>query len=83
MRTVELKAAFHWHCEDCGLENFALPRKAELHDDEREAAYRRFNDLDEWAELPEGWREFELVMVPERVTCQCGATFGTLDEESA
>jgi Zn finger protein HypA/HybF involved in hydrogenase expression len=82
MATVELRQAYHWHCEECGSENFALPQKAELTDEQREAAYRHFNQLDQWAELPEQWRNFQLVHIPETVQCsQCKATFETIDEQ--
>ena len=80
-RTVELKSAFHWHCDECGEENFALPQKAELTDEDAEYAYRRFHDLEDWCDLPEGWRQFEMVNIPDKVTCSnCGETFLTVNE---
>lgn len=81
MRTVELRTAYHWFCEECSRENFALPQKAEMTEEEREEAFRRFHDLDGFAELPEDWRQFEMVMVPETVTCaECGTEFNAIDE---
>lgn len=83
MRIVELKTAYHWHCDECAAENFALPQKAELTQEEREEAFREVHQLEEWAELPEGWENFELVHIPKVVTCtDCGAEFLTMDERS-
>jgi len=80
-RRVELKTAYHWHCEECGRENFDLPSKAEMTDEDREDAFRKFHELDEWVQLPEGWKQFEMVWIPDYVTCvHCGETFGTVDE---
>ncbi len=80
-RTVELKTAYHWHCEECGVENFALPRKAELTDDEAEEAYRLYHYLDSYSPLPDDWRQFEIVEIPDVVECdQCYAKFATKDE---
>lgn len=78
---VELRTAYHWHCENCAQENFALPQKAELTDSDRESAFRNFMQLDDWAELPEGWEHFELVHIPAKVVCSaCGTEFETMDE---
>ena len=78
---VELKTAYHWHCENCAAVNFALPEKAELTEAQREEAYREFHEMEEWEELPEGWERFDMVWIPDFVTCsECGETFGTLDE---
>lgn len=83
MQTVELKSAYCWHCEDCGFTNFDLPQKAELTDEDREAAYRKFHDLSEFSRLPEGWQDFELVMIPDTVTCpNCHREFKAIDERS-
>lgn len=76
MRKVEMSTAFSWWCEDCGELNFALPRKSELTDEEAEEAFRAFHDLEDWAELPEGWRQFELVQIPPIVKCsKCDSQF--------
>lgn len=73
MNTVELQQAFHWHCDACGASNFSLPWKAELTDEAAEEAYRKFHMLDDWQELPDGWRDFEIVTIPRQVKCnQCG-----------
>lgn len=81
-RVAELKTAFHWWCDDCGEPNFALPRKAELTDKHAEEAYRKYHLLDDWAELPENWREFEIVQIPATVTCKnCGEVFRAIEEQ--
>lgn len=81
-KTVELKMAYHWICERCSADNFALPSREELTDEDREEAYRIYHALDEWSELPEGWKDFDFVWKPRTVTCQnCGETFETKDEE--
>lgn len=79
---VELSTAFCWHCEECGHLNFALPQKAELTDEDAEMTYRRMHDLEDFAELPEGWRGFEFVEIPTTVRCiVCKEEFETQDEE--
>lgn len=84
MRSVELKTAYHWHCEYCGHANFALPQKAELTEEDAELAYRKFHELDQWAELPEGWRQFELIQIPDTVMCEeCLNSYVAIDESSA
>jgi hypothetical protein len=84
MQKVELKTAYFWWCEECGEVNFALPKKAELTEDGKEEAYREYHGLSPWDELPDGWQDFELVMIPETVHCQkCGREFATYDERSA
>jgi hypothetical protein len=81
MRTVELQTAFSWHCEECGHLNFALPQKAELTEADAETAYRHFHQLEDFAELPEGWQSFELVEIPDTVVCsECCEMFETTDE---
>ena len=83
MKTVILKTAYHWHCDNCSAVNFSLPQKAELTDEEAEEAFRGFWGLEEWAELPDDWRSFEMVEIPEIVTCsECGEEFATMHEES-
>lgn len=83
MKIVELKTAYHWHCEDCGADNFALPQKAEMTGEDREEAFRRFHGLDQYAELPDRWQDFELVMIPDFVECsRCGSEFSTDDERN-
>jgi len=83
-RTVELKTAFHWHCDECSQENFALPQKVELTDEDADRAYRWHHGLDDWCDLPEGWRQFEIVSIPDKVRCSnCDEVFLTMDESSA
>lgn len=80
-RTVELKNAFWWYCDDCSSKNFDHAVDAEFNDDdEREEVFRAFNDLEEWEDLPDNWRDFELMSSPRFVTCQsCSARFSTED----
>lgn len=81
MRKVELATAFSWWCDTCSELNFVMPCKAELTDDDAEEAYRAFHMLEDFAELPEGWRDFELVERPKVVKCTgCGSQFETEDE---
>lgn len=83
MQRVELRTAYVWNCEKCSAENWARARLAEMTDADREWAYREFHDLEEWAELPENWRDFEMVQVPETVTCAvCHTEFLAIDESS-
>jgi hypothetical protein len=78
---ARLLTAYVWDCDDCGAENFERSIIAELHDDEREEMYRHFHELDEWAELPEHWREFQMVTRPDSVTCcECGMVFDATDD---
>ena len=84
MPAVELQTAYRWCCPSCGEENFALPRKMEFTDDSREDAYRHFHELDEWSPLPDGWEQFEMVHLPDEVTCQhCQGRFTTTDERDS
>lgn len=83
MVIVELKTAYHWHCDNCSAENFALPEKAELTDSQAESAYRVLNMMDCFEELPQHWRQFEMVCIPNIVTCsECGHQYLTSDERS-
>ena len=82
-RTVELRTAYHWFCEDCSRENFSLPEKPELTKTERAQVYRGLNGIAEWESLPEGWEQFEVVTIPEIVVCQhCKGEFETIDERA-
>lgn len=77
-KRVELLHAFAWLCEECGSENFIRAAAVEMTDDAREAAYRHYNRLDQWAELPNNWREFSVVDFPTIVNCvACKSEFGT------
>lgn len=81
MKSVELKTAYWWHCEECGSENFSRSIKIELAPGEKEEVYRSFHDLDDYAELPEGWDQFETCHIPDEVCCSfCGAKFATVNE---
>lgn len=81
MKTVELKMAYHWNCEDCGADNFAVAARAEFAPGEREELYRDYHGMASYETLPENWEQFELVSIPEIVTCtDCKAEFKTIHE---
>lgn len=79
---ARLLTAYVWDCDSCGAENFERSQVAEFVDDEdRAEVFRKLNGLDEWAELPEGWREFQLVTRPDTVTCgECGMKFDATED---
>lgn len=78
---ARLLSAYVWDCDECGAENFERAIVAEMHEEEREEMFRSFHDLDEWAELPDGWRDFQMVTRPDAVKCRtCGATFDAEDD---
>ena len=80
-KIVELRTAYHWWCETCGVENFSLPQKAELTDEQAEYAYRQLHGMDDYDELPDRWRAVEIVCVPNDVECmECHTVFDTNDE---
>lgn len=73
---AQLQTAYWWHCPNCDAVNFAIPTKPELTDEDAEYAYRRFNELNDWCELPADWRDFELLTAPDSVSCaKCSRTF--------
>lgn len=82
MKQVELKPAYAWHCEECGEQNFCTGIVAEFVDDaDREELFRSYHGLDDWAELPDNWRQCHFSCVPEEVECKsCGSKFETIDE---
>ena len=81
---VELRTAFHWFCENCGRANFSLPQKMEFAPGEREAVFRELQEWDEAEPLPDGWEEFDMLEMPERVTCEfCGESFDAVPEQEA
>lgn len=81
---INLKTGYWFTCQDCGTDNFIAPKPlplAEAGFEGREEAYRHFNGLDPWAELPPNWDQFEIVSTPVIVVCdECGVKFRTLDE---
>lgn len=81
MRTVELKTAYHWNCDECGADNFDLGIKPEFGPGEKEEFFRNIHGLEDFSELPEDWEKFEAVAIPDVVTCcECGEVFATIDE---
>lgn len=83
MLTVELRPAYVWTCETCASVNFCQGMTWEGSDEDREAMFREFHELEDWQELPNNWRDFEPVYVPETVKCHhCSEEFSTRDERS-
>ena len=81
MRKAELQSAYRWTCDECGQVNYEDGIKAEFTLASKEEAYRQYHELEDYAELPDGWRDFEMVTIPEEVTCRsCGEWFTTEDE---
>lgn len=81
MKTVELRTAYCWHCDECSELNFAESVVYECSQEEKEDLFREFHDLDEWDELPEDWQQFQSVYCPEVVQCcKCGTEFMAIDE---
>ena len=78
---ARLLTAYVWDCEECGSENFERAITAEIVDEDREAIFRQFHQMDPWEPLPEGWRDFQLVTRPDSVTCcKCGTEFDAEDD---
>lgn len=79
---VELRSAFHWFCEACGRTNFSLPAKMEFAPGEKAEVFRNVHAWAEDEPLPEGWEQFEMLEMPERVRCgYCGAEFDTTADD--
>ena len=78
---ARLLSAYVWDCDNCGAENFERSIVAEMCDDDREEMFRQFHDLDQWAELPSNWRDFQMVTRPDEVTCsECGMRYEAEDD---
>lgn len=78
---ARLLSAYVWDCDNCGTENFVRSIVAEMCDEDREEMFRHFHDLDQWAELPANWRDFQMVTRPDEVTCcECEAKFEAEDD---
>lgn len=81
MKPVELKTAYHWNCEECGADNFAVAIKEEFGPGEREEAFRDYHGLASYEVLPDNWEHFEMVSIPEKVKCKgCQSEFATVHE---
>jgi hypothetical protein len=78
VRSVELKPAFGWTCDECGRWNFARAVAAEGVDKaEAESHLREMLNLQPYESIPE-WHGGEFLMAPTSVTCAtCGAHFST------
>jgi predicted nucleic acid-binding Zn ribbon protein len=67
MKTIELRPAHTWDCDDCGRENFCRGVVAEPSEDER----REMEETTGEAFVMGHW-----MTAPDEVTCaHCGATF--------
>ena len=81
MKSVELRTAYCWHCDECSELNFCESVVCETTGAEKEEIYRYFHDLDEDDELPDRWQDFETVCRPDTVKCKkCGTEFKTEHE---
>jgi len=82
MEKARLLTAYVWDCDSCGAENFERSQVAEFVDDEdREDVFRKFHNLPLYADLPEGWQDFQLVTRPDTVTCgECGMKYEATED---
>lgn len=70
IRTVELRPAFAWTCEECGRDQFASTIVAELSDEDKAALKAQFG--------ADPFEDGYFLTNPDEVTCpDCGATFKT------
>lgn len=70
-KTVELRPAFEWTCEECGRDQFAKCIVPEMSEEDRA-------DLAE--QIGEDPVDGEFLCAPEQVTCAfCGQQFTTVD----
>lgn len=82
MKRVELEPAHSWHCDECSELNFCLPTRPEFTDEDREELFRKLNHMDDFEELPSDWNQFDVLSIPDTVTCsQCKTTFEAYDIE--
>jgi ribosomal protein L44E len=78
---VTVKTAYSWLCDKCGKDQFEKPIKVEFGPGEKEEAFRKIHDLEDYQELPDGWATFELCCIPGRVKCKdCNTEYSTEDE---
>lgn len=81
MRRVELQLAHSWHCDECSELNFCVPEIPELTDEDREEVFRKLNNVEDYEELPDDWDQFDVLGIPETVTCsKCGSTFEAYED---
>lgn len=82
MRTVELRQAFMWTCDECGAENFARAIAVESKtQQEVEEQIRGDLGLEEYESIPEG-HGGQFVMAPTTVTCtHCCTEYETTEEQ--
>jgi hypothetical protein len=80
-RTVELKPAYHWLCDDCGETNFIAASYFEMTTERKEEMLRGQLGLNSWDPLPDAWQNMGLIRVPTKVVCKkCSAEFSAIDE---
>lgn len=76
MEEVELRHAYSWTCDNCGVENFSTAVQCDLPAEEREKIARQMGLLEDHQTLEDiepvsenGKVESSLVMMPREVTC--------------
>lgn len=76
---VEMRPAYEWICDECGLSQFASAMLAEFSEEDRLAMAKSMGLVDEFCdEIPEDLTG-DFVTHPERVTCSfCGSEFETV-----
>lgn len=74
--TVTLQTAYSWTCPGCQRKNYC--DGAPVPPDMVQDALRDHLGLEEWESVPEDV-QFEAVMVPHEVKCQCGLEFFAKD----
>lgn len=73
MKSTEIRQAFEWTCDNCGIDQFERAILAET-DAETLAAMREEHGI-------QPWEQGNYLMAPAKVTCkQCGETFGTFED---
>lgn len=76
MKTVELRTAYVWTCEECGRDNFARSVVFEFDDETRAELEEKYGD--------EEFDEGEWVRIPDEVECVfCLEKYKTLDYRTA
>lgn len=76
---VELRHAYQWTCDNCGVDQFESAIIAELSEEDKLEAAKRFGIVDEFAETFPEDRQGDFYSYPPKVTCnQCGSQFEAL-----
>lgn len=79
---VSLHVMYFFTCLNCGTINQVSMVDPCLSDDDAETCYRQANCLEEWQELPDGWRDdTQFRAAPDMVQCKaCKLNFRLVDE---